>query len=149
VALRRSGVLDASFPPSTITRMFISLPTSRPANSRTQSARHYPLTPSTVTPPSVSKQSSSAARRDSVCSDSDRARALLSRVASSPSSPRRSSPPATPKQHQSRPGNESQRHSPVVGQLERRYSDSHDAAKYWTGHEQRGTFVVAVRWWLH
>jgi hypothetical protein len=133
-------VLDITCSPSvTTTTMFLSLPASRPAPSRTQSARHYPLTPPTVATPSLSKQSSSAARRDSNCGDSTRARALLSRVASGPSSPRRVSPPATPKPHPSASGNESERHQPVVGQLERRYSDSHEAAKYWTGHEQRGT----------
>jgi len=135
-----SGVLDVAPSPSSTTRMFISLPASRPPPSRTQSARHYPLTPPTVASPSVSTQSSSATRRDSGCGDSARARALLSRVASSPSSPRRASPPATPKQHPSA-SDESQRHQAVVGQLERRYSDGHEAAKYWTGHEQRDGYI--------
>jgi hypothetical protein len=118
--------------------MFIRLPTLQSQDGRQAHTRRAPLTPSTATPPSVSTQSSSATRRDSGCGDATKARAILSRVASSPSSPKRITPPSTPKPHPHSSTNEVQRHPAMVGGMERRWTDTQEAVKYWDGHQQRG-----------
>jgi len=127
--------------------MFIRLPPStQNANSRpgSSSSPRYPLTSPTVTPPSVSTHNSCATRRDSGCGDSTKARALLSRVASSPTTPkvRPSSPaPSNPEHRSANARDESQRHPSMVGAMERRYSDGYEAARGWTGHQQRDGYI--------
>jgi len=68
-------------------KMYISLP---PPQKHPQKAggRRPPLTPSTVSPPSLTAQTSSAARQEMSRCASPKATALLARVASSPPSPR-------------------------------------------------------------
>ncbi|KZF22679.1 hypothetical protein L228DRAFT_238599 [Xylona heveae TC161] len=69
--------------------MYISLPPpslQKAASSRFD-RRRYPLTPSTITPPSLTAHTSSASRQGQSTNDQYGASALLARVASSPPSP--------------------------------------------------------------
>ncbi|RDI86590.1 hypothetical protein Vi05172_g3404 [Venturia inaequalis] len=104
-----------------------STSSSRPSSS---TFHRYPLASPKVTPPTISTHSSCATRRDSG-GDSSNARALLTRVATSPTSPKSS---------QEKRRDEAERHPALVGAMERRYSDG-EVTKAWTGHEQRDGYI--------
>lgn len=71
------------------TRYYYSLPTQPPQQPRsTSGSRRPPLTPSTVSSPCLTTQSTIASRRDSGSGSPTKASALLAKVASHPSTPR-------------------------------------------------------------
>ncbi|QDS70140.1 hypothetical protein FKW77_005739 [Venturia effusa] len=108
---------------------------SRPSSS---TSRRYPLASPKVTPPTISTHSSCAIRRDSdSVGDSSNARALLSRVASSPTSPKSVLSRTSGEKRR----DEAERHPAMVGAMERRYSDGYEATKSWAGHEQRDGYI--------
>ncbi|KAF2446213.1 hypothetical protein P171DRAFT_357675 [Karstenula rhodostoma CBS 690.94] len=79
------------------TRYYYSLPTQPPQQSRSASgSRRPPLTPSTVSSPCLTTQSTIASRRDSGSGSPTKASALLARVASHPSTPRAETPMGSP-----------------------------------------------------
>ncbi|KAF1971753.1 hypothetical protein BU23DRAFT_469742 [Bimuria novae-zelandiae CBS 107.79] len=79
------------------TRYYYSLPTQPPQQPRsTSGSRRPPLTPSTVSSPCLTTQSTIASRRDSGSGSPTKASALLARVASHPSTPRGETPSSSP-----------------------------------------------------
>lgn len=114
--------------------MFIRLPSPQAPNSG-PSSRHYPLTPPTVAPPSVSAHTSCATKQEQ-CSPA-KASALLSKAASTPNSPKRSTT-ETNLNSSSLSGKNPERPG---GSAERRYSDGYEAMRCWTGHQQRDGYV--------
>ncbi|KAF2423310.1 hypothetical protein EJ08DRAFT_701260 [Tothia fuscella] len=121
--------------------MFLRFASSQTQDSRQEQVRRAPLTPSTATPPSVCTQSSSATRRDSGCGDSAKARAILSRVASSPYSPKEPTPPSSPQQHLSPINDKIQRHPALVGAMERRWTAPQEVGKFWSTNQQGAGYV--------
>ncbi|OAG05761.1 uncharacterized protein CC84DRAFT_1092259 [Paraphaeosphaeria sporulosa] len=79
------------------TRYYYSLPTQPPQQPRsTSGSRRPPLTPSTVSSPCLTTQSTIASRRDSGSGSPTKASALLAKVASHPSTPRAETPMGSP-----------------------------------------------------
>ncbi|KAF2404559.1 hypothetical protein EJ06DRAFT_518941 [Trichodelitschia bisporula] len=121
--------------------MFLRAPSQQPPKQRRPSvSRCLSLTPSTVTPPSVSTHNSCATKHEGTSSASARATALLAKVASGPTTPRRGSRPSTPVHSPSSTRSIDECRFPAVpAPMERRYSDGYEVARCWTGHSQRNT----------
>ncbi|KAJ4302996.1 hypothetical protein N0V90_001887 [Kalmusia sp. IMI 367209] len=78
-------------------RYYYSLPVQAPQQPRSASgSRRPPLTPSTVSSPCLTTQSTIASRRDSGSGSPTKASALLAKVASHPPTPRGETPSASP-----------------------------------------------------
>ncbi|KAF2756034.1 hypothetical protein EJ05DRAFT_86858 [Pseudovirgaria hyperparasitica] len=72
----------------------IAMPPPQPSHAIKSSSRRTPLTPSTITPPSVSAHTPSATRHE--LGSPTRAEALLAKVAQHPTYRPRPSPPSSP-----------------------------------------------------
>jgi hypothetical protein len=90
-------ILHTTFEMANNTRYYYSLPTQPPQQPRsTSGTRRPPLTPSTVSSPCLTTQSTIASRRDSGSGSPTKASALLAKVASHPPTPRVETPLGSP-----------------------------------------------------
>ncbi|KAF1813493.1 hypothetical protein P152DRAFT_473214 [Eremomyces bilateralis CBS 781.70] len=116
--------------------MHIQLPSpTSPSQVFKSSSRRSPLSPSTVIPPSISVQNSSATRHEA--GSPTKASVLLSKVASSPGSRRRtpaSTPLPTP------PARESERQIDSLHMLHNEQHSSSDEGR-WSIREKRDGYV--------
>lgn len=115
-------------------RYYYSLPTQPPQQPRsTSGSRRPPLTPSTVSSPCLTTQSTIASRRDSGSGSPTKASALLARVASHPSTPRAETPSSSAIQSP-----ESQIHSSPVYSPDRPAMWRSESARYVHQYRQQG-----------
>ena len=122
-------------------KFYISLPVPHPAMAKSGS-RRPPLTPSTVSPPCLSAQTSSVTRRDSGSGGASptKATSLLAKVASHPSTPRKGIPMSSPLPSPS-PKSPEDHQSPLCALGEGRHAMfTQDPSRYWSTHRQQGTF---------
>ncbi|OCK81275.1 hypothetical protein K432DRAFT_295881 [Lepidopterella palustris CBS 459.81] len=122
-------------------RFYISLPPPTPSMQKSGS-RRPPLTPSTVSPPCISSQTSSASRRDSGCRSPTKATSLLAKVASHPSTPRRGTPASSPLPSPS-PKSPGEHHSPLCTPREecRPAMFRQDSTRHWSTHRQQDGYI--------
>ncbi|KAF2841427.1 hypothetical protein M501DRAFT_909623, partial [Patellaria atrata CBS 101060] len=116
-------------------QFYIPLPPQTPHGK--QAVRRPPVTPSTITPPSISRHNSSVAvRQVTGVKSPDQATALLAKVASHPTT-RRGTPVSSPLPSPTEQPTESHR----TLQQEPSASDRLDVSRYWTAHAQQDGYI--------
>lgn len=115
-------------------RYYYSLPVQAPQQPRsTSGSRRPPLTPSTVSSPCLTTQSTIASRRDSGSGSPTKAFALLAKVASHPSTPRGETPSSSPV-----PSPDDRMHSSPMYSQERPAVWRSESARYVHQYRQQG-----------
>lgn len=115
-------------------RYYYSLPMQAPQQPRsTSGTRRPPLTPSTVSSPCLTTQSTIASRRDSGSGSPTKASALLAKVASHPSTPRGETPSSSPI-----PSPEARMHSNPMYSSNRPAMWRSESARYVHQYRQQG-----------
>lgn len=118
-------------------RYYYSLPMQAPQQPRsTSGSRRPPLTPSTVSSPCLTTQSTIASRRDSGSGSPTKASALLAKVASHPPTPRGETPASSPM-----PSPDSRMHPNPMYSPDRPAMWRSESARYVHQYRQQGKHV--------
>ncbi|KAF2802645.1 uncharacterized protein BDZ99DRAFT_201500 [Mytilinidion resinicola] len=119
-------------------RLYISLPAPCPAKPAN---RRPPLTPSTVSAPSLSACTPTVSRRDSGSGSPTKATSLLAKVASHPSTPRRGMTPASSPLPSPTPKSPEEHDSPLYEKDGRPMIWRHDSARHFHRHQSQDGYI--------